>query len=60
MISIQNLKFNFPAGEFALYMSEFTVKKGEKVAVIGPNGTGKTTLMNLIAGIIPIKREVLR
>jgi len=55
MISIQNLKFKYPSGDFSLYLPDFTVKKGEKVAVIGPSGTGKTTLLNLIAGIIPVK-----
>ncbi len=30
---------------------EFDITSGKRVAVIGPSGTGKTTLLNLIAGI---------
>ena len=31
---------------------EFTVDKGEKVAVLGPNGSGKTTLIKHILGLL--------
>ncbi len=59
MIKIQSLHFNYPTGEFRLNIPEFSVAKGEKVAVIGPSGSGKTTLLNLIAGIMtPLKGDV--
>lgn len=32
---------------------DFTVERGEVVAVVGANGAGKTTLLNTIAGIMP-------
>ena len=51
MIHIESLIFNYPSGEFRLEIPEFTVARGEKMAVIGPSGSGKTTLLNLIAGI---------
>ncbi len=54
MIEIQNLQFKYATGNFALVIPRFTVQSGEKVAFIGPSGTGKTTLLNLIAGIIPV------
>ena len=33
--------------------TNFSISKGEFVAVIGPNGSGKTTLFRLLLGLIP-------
>ena len=52
MIKIQNLDFRYPDNGFQLTIPELDVSTGEKLAVIGPSGTGKTTLLNLIAGIL--------
>ena len=52
MISITDLKFHYGEGEFRLRVPELTVERGSTVAVIGPSGTGKTTLLNLIAGVM--------
>ena len=60
MIAISNLKFSYRIGNFTLHIPEFSVDKHEKIAVIGPSGTGKTTLLNLIAGIIVPRRGSIR
>jgi putative ABC transport system ATP-binding protein len=51
MISIESIHFAYPQHGFNLQIPSFSVRGGEKLAVIGPSGSGKTTLLNLIAGI---------
>ncbi len=60
MIDIESLIFHYSSGEFRLEIPEFTVARGEKMAVIGPSGSGKTTLLNLIAGIITPSNGAIR
>ncbi len=60
MITVRDLAFSYPTGNFTLKIPEFTVEKHEKIAVIGPSGTGKTTLLNLIADIIMPNRGQIR
>ena len=60
MISISDLRFRYPEGEFELNVSSLNVDAGEKVAVIGPSGSGKTTLLHLMAGIrLPQEGRIL-
>jgi branched-chain amino acid transport system ATP-binding protein/neutral amino acid transport system ATP-binding protein len=51
MLKIENLKKYF-GGVRAVDNCSFEVKKGTITALIGPNGSGKTTVFNLISGIL--------
>ncbi len=52
VIRIEQLRFAYPGGEFALSAPEFRVAGGETVAIVGPSGSGKSTFLNLIAGVL--------
>lgn len=40
--------------------ASFTIKRGEHVAIIGDNGTGKTTLLKILNGLLPADSGVFR
>ena len=49
MLQIHGLHFKYDDGPELIADLEFEVFKGDRIAIIGPNGRGKTTLLNLIA-----------
>ncbi|MDF1867721.1 MAG: ABC transporter ATP-binding protein [Saprospiraceae bacterium] len=47
--SFENVSFKYPESEkFVLKNITFSLKKGEKLALVGENGAGKTTLVKLL------------
>lgn len=44
----KDVSFQYPSGGFALKNINLTVQKGEKIAIVGPNGSGKTTFIKLL------------
>lgn len=59
MITVRELEFGYPDGEFELSVSELSIGAGESVALTGQSGCGKTTLVHLIAGVLEPRRGVL-
>ena len=53
-VAIKNKHYvnkNVNRNNTVLAQVDFSVKRGEFVAIIGPSGCGKTTLLNMISGI---------
>jgi len=52
MIQLKDIYFQYPQSDFNLNIENLSFADGSKTAVIGPSGFGKTTMLNLIAGIL--------
>src|ERR1700692_1109146 len=50
-VTVEKLSFAYPgSAEKVLDSLSFNVEAGERIAIVGPNGVGKTTLMRCLAG----------
>src|SRR6266581_5280176 len=47
-IEFDDVRFGYERGETVLDGISFTVRRGEVVAIVGPSGVGKSTLVNLL------------
>lgn len=53
-IKFKNVNFSYVEGKQVLNNVTFSINKGEKVALVGETGAGKTTIINLILGFYKI------
>ena len=65
-LDVTHLRFAYPKGDdhagapFALYVDELDLAPGEQVLLAAPSGGGKSTLLNLIAGLIEPSEGTVR
>ena len=52
LIKVRNLTFRYPDGTAALRDVNFLLHRGETVAVFGANGSGKTTFLSHLVGLL--------
>ncbi len=55
IIKVSNLKFEYPDGTKALNDIDLEIGKGEYIAIIGQNSSGKTTLVKHMVGLLKPK-----
>jgi iron complex transport system ATP-binding protein len=56
LLQVTNLSFGWPGQPKLFQRLELQLKRGEVLAVLGPNGRGKSTLMQLLLGTLPLQQ----
>lgn len=51
LVALRDYHFRYPDGTHALRGVDFTISRGESVAIVGENGAGKTTLLSCLMGL---------
>ena len=53
VLEIDHLVAGYPEKPLVRLPEEVIVRRGERIAIIGPNGSGKTTLLRTLVGALP-------
>lgn len=59
-LSFENVSFEYEEGSSVLNNISFKVKKGETVAIIGPTGSGKSSLIHLLLRLYDYKNGSIK
>ena len=58
-IKLRNVVFSFTKDSTKIKIPEFILNKGDKISIVGESGQGKTTTMNILAGLYPLEKGEL-
>lgn len=54
-LKLKKINFSYENSKVFIFKNlEITIKKGDMVGIVGESGTGKTTLVDMIMGLLPI------
>ena len=59
-ISFKDVEFSYVSGEQVLYGINLNVKPGEKIAIVGSTGAGKSTIINLLSRFYENERGMIK
>ena len=59
VVSVQNLTFSYDSKRTVLNSITTKIKTGDLITLLGPNGVGKSTLLNCLTGLLPIGEGVI-
>jgi ATP-binding cassette subfamily B protein len=62
-ITFENVSYLYPGthdGNYAIKDVSFSIKKGEKIAIVGENGAGKTTLIYLLINLLKCTNGIIK
>ena len=54
-VKLTDVIFSYTKEATKIKIPEFILKKGDRISIIGESGQGKTTVMNILAGLYPLK-----
>lgn len=55
-IKLEDVKFSYTKDSAQIKIPEFYLEKGDKISIMGESGQGKTTIMNILAGLYPLNK----
>lgn len=56
LLRVEGLSFSWPGQKPLFHQLNLQLRRGEVLAVLGPNGRGKSTLMQLLLGTLPLQQ----
>lgn len=59
-VEIKNVTFSYKPGQKLLENVNVSVKTGQRAAIVGPTGCGKTTLINLLMRFYDVREGVIK
>lgn len=59
-VSFEEVNFGYEAGQVILEDFNLAIKPGERIALVGPTGAGKTTVVNLISRFYDVREGAVK